>query len=63
MQKFSLLLDSEDQARDVMRMMWNDWGIRGEMEMVPMDGRYKLDVVSEQDLTTQQFESLPGKRN
>lgn len=62
MQKFSVLLETEDQAREVMNLLWNTWGIRGEMELVPMDGQFKLDVVSEKDLTTQQVEALPGKR-
>ncbi|MCL5116366.1 MAG: hypothetical protein M1272_04365 [Firmicutes bacterium] len=62
MQKFSLLLDSEDQAREVMELLWNSWGVRGEMELVPLEDRFKLDVITEKDLTNQQLEKLPGKR-
>lgn len=62
MQKFSLLLESEEKAREVMDLLWNTWGVRGEMELLPMDGQYKLDVVSQKDLTPQQMENLPGKR-
>ncbi|NMP22842.1 hypothetical protein [Sulfobacillus harzensis] len=62
MQKFSLMLDSEQAAREVMDLLWDKWGVRGEMELVPMEGHYKLDVVSEKDLSPQQMEKLPGKR-
>lgn len=63
MQKFSLVLDSEAQAREVMDLLWNTWGIRGEMEMVPLEGQFRLHVIAEQDLTAQQLEKLPGKRS
>jgi hypothetical protein len=62
MQKFSLLLESEEQARGAMDLLWNTWGIRGEMEMVPLEGQFKLHVIAEKDLTAQQLEKLPGKR-
>lgn len=62
MQKFSLQLESEQQAREVMNLMWNTWGVRGEMELVPLEGQYKLHVIAEKDLTAQQLEKLPGKR-
>lgn len=63
MQKFSLLVDSEDEARECVRLLWDEWGMRGEIELVPLEGQYKVDVVSEKDLTTAQLEKLPGKRN
>lgn len=63
MQKFSLLLESESQAHDAMELLWNTWGIRGEIELVPMEGQYKLHVIAETDLSAQQFETLPGKRS
>ncbi|MCY0877850.1 MAG: hypothetical protein OWU84_02750 [Firmicutes bacterium] len=62
MQKFSLLLDSEEKAREVIDLLWNRWGVRGEIELMPMEGQYKLDVITEKDLTNQQIEKLPGKR-
>ena len=63
MQKFSLLVESESQAREVIDLMWNEWGIRGEMELVPLEGQYKLHVIAEKDLSPQQLEKLPGKRS
>ncbi|MCY0897763.1 MAG: hypothetical protein OWU33_02305 [Firmicutes bacterium] len=62
MQKFSLLLESEEKAREVIDLLWNRWGVRGEVELVPLDGQYKVDVITEKDLTNQQMEKLPGKR-
>ena len=62
MQKISVFLESEDKARDAIELLWNTWGIRGEIEMVPLEGQYKLDIISEKDLSSQQLEKLPGKR-
>lgn len=63
MQKFSILVETEAEARDAVQLLWDTWGVRGEIELVPMDGRYKLDVIAEKDLTSQQMDKLPGKRN
>lgn len=63
MQKFSLLLESEDKARETLDLLWTLMGGRGEIELVPMEGQYKLHVIAEQDLTVQQLEKLPGKRS
>ncbi len=63
MQKFSILVETEAEARDAVHLLWDTWGVRGEIELVPMDGRYKLDIIAEKDLTSQQLEKLPGKRN
>lgn len=62
MQKISVFLESEDKARAAIELLWNTWGIRGEIEMVPLEGQYKLDIISEKDLSSQQLEKLPGKR-
>lgn len=62
MQKLSLVVSSLDEARSVVELMWNEWGIRGEIEVIPMDGQVKIDVISEQDMTDLQLASLPGKR-
>lgn len=62
MQKFSLMLESEEKAREVVDLLWNTWGVRGEIELVPLEGQFKLDIIAEKDLTNQQLEKLPGKR-
>ncbi|MDA8207272.1 MAG: hypothetical protein M0Z36_14515 [Thermaerobacter sp.] len=62
MQKFSVQFDSERQAREVMDLLWNTWGVRGEVEFMPLQGQFKLHVIAEKDLTAQQLEKLPGKR-
>jgi hypothetical protein len=62
MQYFSLTVDTEDQVRDVMDRLWNILRIRGEVQIRPLDGKFRLDVISERDLTAAQLERLPGKR-
>ena len=63
MQKFSLMLESEDKAREAVDLLWNTLGVRGEIELMPLEGQYKIHVIAEKDLTAQQFEKLPGKRS
>lgn len=63
MQKFSLMLESEDTAREAVDLLWNTLGVRGEIELMPLEGQYKIHVIAEKDLTPQQFEKLPGKRS
>jgi ferredoxin-NADP reductase len=62
MQHFSLTVDTEDQVREVMERLWNHLRIRGEVQIRPLDGKFRLDVISERDLTPAQLERLPGKR-
>ncbi|MHB1953608.1 MAG: hypothetical protein ACYCOU_07625 [Sulfobacillus sp.] len=62
MQQFSLLLESREEADQVVSMLWDKLSIRGEIEVIPLEGKVKLDVISEKDLTPQQLEKLPGKR-
>lgn len=62
MQKFSLILTSEEEAESTIELLWNKMGIRGEIESIPMDGHIKLDIITEQDLSNAQLEKLPGKR-
>ncbi|AEJ39248.1 hypothetical protein TPY_1058 [Sulfobacillus acidophilus TPY] len=62
MQQFSVILESREQALEVVDLLWNRWGVRGEIGILPLDGHVKVDVVSEKDLTPQQLDKLPGKR-
>ena len=62
MQKISLLLESEAKARETVTLLWDTLGVRGEIEVMPMEGQYKVHVIPERDLTPQQLEKLPGKR-
>lgn len=62
MQKFSLVVESEQECQDVIDQLWNRLGVRGELEVIPMEGKIKMDIISEKDLTAQQMEKLPGKR-
>ncbi len=62
MQQFSLVLESHEEADQAVTLLWHKMGIRGEIEVVPLEGKIKLDIISEKDLTPQQLEKLPGKR-
>lgn len=62
MQKWSLLFESEQLAQETVELLWDRWGVRGEIELVPLEGQFKLDIIAETDLTGQQIEQLPGKR-
>lgn len=63
LQKFSLWLDTKEEAEAATDLLWNKLGVRGEIAMIPLEGKFKLDVITEKDLTAQQMEKLPGKRS
>jgi hypothetical protein len=62
MQHFSLTVDTEGQLQEAMARIWDKMGIRGEVQVRRLDGKYRLDIISERDLTAAQMERLPGKR-
>jgi hypothetical protein len=62
MQRFSLLVDDETARDQALEWLWNRLKVRGEVGVVPLDGKFKLDVVAETDLPPAQLEKLPGKR-
>ncbi|MDA8192428.1 MAG: hypothetical protein M0Z53_00325 [Thermaerobacter sp.] len=62
MQKFSLVLESFEKAEQATDLLWRQMGVRGEIEVIPLNGQVKVDVVSEKELTAAQLEKLPGKR-
>jgi hypothetical protein len=63
MQHFSLTVDAA--ALDAaIREMWEDIGVRGELQVRPQpDGRCRIDVIAERDLSPAQLEKLTGKRS
>ncbi len=63
MQKFSLIVDSESKAQEAIDLIWEQWGVRGEIELVPLDDQLRLHIIAEQDLSAQQLDKLPGKRS
>lgn len=62
MQRFSLLVDTEEMGEQALKMIWDRMKVRGEVGIVPLDGKFKIDVVAEEDLPAGQLEKLPGKR-
>lgn len=63
MQQFSLVVQTPQEAQAAVDMLWNRLMVRGEVAVVPLDERVKIDVVSEKELTPAQLEQLPGKRS
>lgn len=62
MQQLGLILDSQEEADRAIDLLWNTLGVRGEIFVIPMDDKIKLDVISEQDLSIAQLDKLPGRR-
>ena len=66
MQHFGLIFDNAMEAEAALEQLWDKLGLRGELQLLPMVGEghalYKIDVLTEQDLTPSQLEKLPGKR-
>lgn len=63
MQHFGVLVDNESQLNDVLTRLWDKWEVRGEIQVRRLDGKLKIDVISERDLSPTQLDKLPGKRS
>jgi hypothetical protein len=61
MQHFSVVVEA-DALEEALTRIWDKLQVRGEMQVRPLDGRFRIDVISERDLTPAQLEKLPGKR-
>ena len=61
MQKFSLMLDSQGDVKQALEKVWHTLRVRGEVAVIPMDGKFRVDVISESDLTPLEVSQLPGK--
>ncbi len=61
MQKFSLMVGTEEEVSSAITLIWRTLGVRGEVGVVPLEGKYKIDVISEADLTPLQISQLPGQ--
>ncbi len=64
MQHLTFALETWEEANRLKDMLWNDYSVRGELEMIPQEnGRYRLMAISEKDLTAEQLAALPGKQD
>ncbi len=61
MQKFHLVVNTEEEAQRAVATIWQSLKVRGEVGMFPLDGKFRIDVISESDLTPLQISQLPGK--
>ncbi len=61
MQRVSITVDQESERQQVMDLLWHQFGIRGEVQVRPLDGRFRLDIIAERDLTADELARLPGK--
>lgn len=62
MQYFGLIVDSAQDVEAAVDRLWNQWRVRGEIQVRRLDGKFKIDVIAERDLSAAQLEKLPGKR-
>ncbi|MCL8207717.1 MAG: hypothetical protein K6V97_06565 [Actinomycetia bacterium] len=62
MQFFGLIVDSAEEAEAAVDRLWNQLRVRGEIQVRRLDGKFKIDVIAERDLSAAQLEKLPGKR-
>lgn len=59
---FALEFDDEQALRQSVRKLWQQHGVRGEFELLPLgNGRWRLSVHSERQLRLSTLENLPGK--
>ncbi len=62
MQHLIFSVDSRSQAIALKDMIWDQFGVRGEIELISQEHeKYRVNVISEISLTTSQLEKLPGK--
>jgi hypothetical protein len=61
-QQFSLVVESKAKARELIALMWDTWGVRGEIALIPLTEQVKVDVISEKEIAAAQLDKLPGKR-
>ncbi|OLZ10559.1 hypothetical protein [Sulfobacillus thermosulfidooxidans] len=62
MQHLIFAVDSLEAAMELKDMLWEQLEVRGEVELIPQEhSKYRLNVISEKTLSTQQLEKLPGK--
>ena len=62
MQHLTFSVDSHQKAIELKDMIWDQIGVRGEVELIMQEHeKYRVNVISEKALTTAQLEKLPGK--
>lgn len=61
MQHFSITVDTPAQLEDLKTRLWDKMGVRGELQVRRLDGKYRVDVISERDIPQSQLDKLPGK--
>ncbi len=61
MEKFSIMARSVEEAQKTVTTIWETLKVRGEVAVIPMEGKFKIDVISETALTPLELSQLPGK--
>ncbi|MCL6561885.1 MAG: hypothetical protein K6U87_02635 [Firmicutes bacterium] len=62
MQQFSFIVEDLETAKDLVRRLWDEVGVRGEVALVPIGDAYKIDVIAEREVPETVLDQLPGKR-
>ncbi len=55
------MVDSQNAAKEAVDLIWNQLRVRGELSIVPLDGKIKIDLISEKELTAAQVQKVPGQ--
>lgn len=63
MQRVSITVDREAECRQIVDRIWGEFGVRGEVQVrrLGADGKFRIDVIAERDLTTEEWNQIPGK--
>lgn len=63
LQHLTFGVDSLTEAQNLKNILWDSYEVRGEVEIIPQEhDKYRVNVISEKDLTPSQLEKLPGKQ-
>lgn len=61
MQRLSITVEQESERERIVELLWHRFAVRGEVHVRPSDGRFRLDIIAERDLTPDELARLPGK--
>lgn len=63
MYSFAFEFETEQEMQQAAEQLWEKQGVTGEFEMYPTSGgRFRLHIISEQQIPDSLLEKLPGKK-
>jgi hypothetical protein len=61
-QRITLTVDREQDGEAVVDRVWRQLRVRGEVQTRRLDGKLRIDLIVERDLSDAELNSIPGKR-